>query len=49
MRAVGRTGAAAALGDVVPDVALRNHQGRDVALSSLRGRPLLAVCVRYYG
>ena len=38
-----------AIGDVVTDVPLRTFDGREVRLSSLRGRPLLAVCVRYYG
>jgi peroxiredoxin len=37
------------VGGPVPDVTLRTHDGRDWRLSSLRGRPLLAVCVRYYG
>jgi hypothetical protein len=38
-----------ALGDVVDDVRLQTADGTALALSSLRGRPLLAVCVRYYG
>jgi peroxiredoxin len=38
-----------AIGDVLPDVALRTSDGAELRLSSLRGRPLLAVCVRYYG
>jgi hypothetical protein len=41
--------AALALGAQVPDVALQTHDGQDCRLSSLGGRPLLAVCVRYYG
>ena len=28
---------------------LTDEDGRDVALSGFRGRPLLAVCIRYYG
>lgn len=36
-------------GDVVEDVSLQTADGGAVTLSSLRGRPLLAVCVRYYG
>ena len=39
----------AAIGDVVPDVRLQTSDGAELRLSSLRGRPLLAVCVRYYG
>ena len=38
-----------AIGDVLTDVPLRTFDGREFRLSSLRGRPLLAVCVRYYG
>ena len=38
-----------AIGDVVPDVALQTVDGAELRLSSRRGRPLLAVCVRYYG
>ena len=38
-----------AIGEVVPDVALQTVDGGEVILSSLRGRPLLTVCVRYYG
>jgi len=38
------------LGDVLPDVPLTGADGQAVRLSSLRrGRPLLLVCVRYYG
>jgi peroxiredoxin len=42
-------GAAVAVGQHVPDVELETHDGRAWRLSSLRGRPLLVVCVRYYG
>lgn len=38
-----------ALGDRLPDLSLSDGDGRDVALSGFRGRPLLAVCIRYYG
>ena len=38
-----------AIGELVPDVPLETFDGAEVRLSSLRGRPLLAVCVRYYG
>jgi peroxiredoxin len=37
------------IGDVVPDVPLQTSDGREFRLASLRGRPLLVVCVRYYG
>lgn len=40
---------ALALGDLVADVRLQTADGGALALSSLLGRPLLAVCVRYYG
>lgn len=40
---------AIALGEPVPDLALQAADGRRLALSSLRGRPVLLVCVRYYG
>ena len=40
---------AVAIGNVVPDVPLQTSDGAELRLSSLRGRPLLAVCVRYYG
>jgi len=38
-----------ALGDRLPDISLTDGDGREVALSGFRGRPLLAVCIRYYG
>ena len=37
-----------ALGDPVPDVRLQTVDGGELPIPSLRGRPLLAVCVRYY-
>jgi hypothetical protein len=37
------------IGQVVPDVALSSPDGAERRLSSFRGRPLLAICVRYYG
>ncbi|MGH7355680.1 MAG: hypothetical protein ACRELS_14030 [Candidatus Rokuibacteriota bacterium] len=38
-----------ALGERLADLGLRDGDGREVALARFRGRPLLAVCVRYYG
>ena len=38
-----------ALGDRLPDLRLQNPSGGELALSALRGRPLVLVCVRYYG
>jgi len=40
---------AVGIGDPVPDVPLRAFDGAEFPLSSLRDRPLLVVCVRYYG
>jgi peroxiredoxin len=40
---------AVGIGDPVPDVPLQTADGAEFRLSSLRGRPLLVVCVRYYG
>ena len=37
------------IGDLVPDVSLQTFDGGEFPLSSLRGHPLIAVCVRYYG
>lgn len=37
------------VGDVLPDVTLRTADGGELALATLRGRPLVVVCVRYYG
>ena len=37
------------LGDLVPDVRLQTSDGGELALSTLRGQPLVIVCVRYYG
>lgn len=37
------------LGERLPEVSVQTADGADVALSSFGGRPLLAVCVRYYG
>jgi peroxiredoxin len=36
-------------GDLVPDVPLSTFDGGTTTLSSFGGRPLLIVCVRYYG
>jgi hypothetical protein len=38
-----------AIGDPVPEVRLLTFDRDELPMSSLRGRPLLAVCVRYYG
>jgi peroxiredoxin len=38
-----------ALGDPLPDVRLGTVDGGELPLSSLRGRPAVVVCVRYYG
>ena len=38
-----------AIGDRLPDLRLARGDGGALALASLRGRPLLVVCVRYYG
>ena len=40
---------ALALGETLPDVSLQRFDGEPAVLSALRGRPLLIVCVRYYG
>jgi hypothetical protein len=37
------------LGEIVPDVSLWTFDGAEVRLSSLRGRALLVICLRYYG
>lgn len=37
------------IGEPLPDLQLRTGAGGDLALSALRGQPLVAVCVRYYG
>jgi peroxiredoxin len=36
-------------GDQLPDIRLQTADGGELALASLRGRPLVIVCVRYYG
>jgi len=36
-------------GDQLPDVHPQTADGGELALASLRGRPLVIVCVRYYG
>jgi len=36
-------------GELLPDVRLQGADGGEVALASLRGRPLVIVCIRYYG
>jgi peroxiredoxin len=38
-----------AVGEILPDVSLRTGDGAEVRLASLRGRPLLVICLRYYG
>ena len=37
------------LGDQLPDLRLRTADGGGLALASLRGLPLVIVCVRYFG
>ena len=37
------------LGDQFPDIDLQTVDGGERALASLRGCPLVVVCVRYYG
>jgi hypothetical protein len=38
-----------ALGEPLPPILLQTADGRELALSTLFGRPLVLVCVRYYG
>jgi peroxiredoxin len=38
-----------ALGETLPDVRLGTFDGSELPLSSLRGQPVVVVCVRYYG
>jgi hypothetical protein len=38
-----------ALGEPLPGVRLRTGAGEAVDLAAWRGRPLLIVCLRYYG
>ena len=37
------------LGESLPDLRLQTGGGHELALSTFRGRPLVRVCVRYYG
>ena len=37
------------VGDALPAVRLKSGAGAEVDLTAWRGRPLLVVCVRYYG
>jgi peroxiredoxin len=37
------------VGGTLPGVRLKNGSGEEVELSVWRGRPLLLVCLRYYG
>jgi hypothetical protein len=34
---------------LLPDIRLGTADGGDLALPALLGRPLVAVCIRYYG
>lgn len=43
------TGRPLALGESLPDLRLPTGAGHELALSTFRGRPLVLVCVRYYG
>ena len=36
-------------GDLLPDIRLQTADGGGLALTSLRGLPLVIVCVRYFG
>ena len=36
-------------GELLPDLRLQTADGGELALASLRGRPLIIVCIRYYG
>ena len=36
-------------GELLPDMRVQTAAGGELALASLRGRPLVVVCVRYYG
>ena len=38
-----------ALGDPVPDVRLQTFEDGETTLSAFHGRPLVVVCVRYFG
>ena len=37
------------IGDTLPPARLRTGSGEEVDLAAWRGRPLVVVCVRYYG
>jgi hypothetical protein len=38
-----------ALGDALPDLRLGTADGGGLALATLAGRPLVVICIRYYG
>jgi hypothetical protein len=38
-----------AIGQLVSDLLLRTADGGELALGALRGQPVVAICVRYYG
>jgi peroxiredoxin len=38
-----------ALGDPLPDLRLGTADGGEVAMATFAGRPLVIVCIRYYG
>jgi hypothetical protein len=37
------------IGDLLPGLSIRAASGEEVDLRAWRGRPLLVVCIRYYG
>jgi hypothetical protein len=38
-----------ALGNRLPDLRLGTADGGEVSLATFAGRPLVAICIRYYG
>jgi hypothetical protein len=37
------------LGDALPDLRLGTADGGQLALATFAGRPLVVICIRYYG
>ena len=46
---MSEVGRAIRVGDALPAVRLKTGSGEEVELAAWRGRPLVVVCVRYYG